>query len=936
MKNRLICLALCLVFVLSVFLTGCGERDNQEALDDVRDANSESARTLTMWLVTEQAMDAATANAVSDKLNEITQSKFKTKLVLNFFTEDEYKTILDETICASQDSKNELFSQASTETDGEEVTVVEETETNEYGFTVTKYPALREHQVDIVYIAGYDMYAEYVNNGWLSSLDSELSSSSKKIKEYISATLLNAAQINNETYAIPNNNIIGEYTYMLLDKELMKECSMDGVYDLGKIDGFFNVYVYNYLETIRRQYGDEILPVDASYDECLQLLAHYWSINPDTYEAENGKFSFLGYRYTDPKTLSKGQTTLAFNSLFADEVFCENFIKLSEYRLDGGYFGEAEEGQRVAIRFATGDLSDYEEYKENYYPVIVKYPSVNVEDVYENMFGVCTYTVDLERSMQIVTYMNTNADFRNILQYGVEDLHYQMVKVSEDSEAERLVRFENSPYQMDLFKTGNAFIAYPDADANMSEDIWEIGKQQNRQALLEPLLNFDFKTIVENTVEVEESTPKTGAAGYVYSYKSGYAKDIISQDKMLKKWIDSCDAAGAGVYVYYTSALSGQNLTATIYCYNNNISGGALEITDADGVANLAYTGTEGGGYDLTVISLFGKKNSCKFTWTATVNGTAVTPNVKYRNALITLDTMKTDTYRVDFVANLTKSMVCENAEVWSFIKSNANNNSGKPFVARAERTIGEEGDDQKKVYTYLFYIPNGRTNPFTATAEATGDSKNLQVNLTFTSNTEKELAEEDPKYAMFLVTVTADVDVAVSFALTVDGVANPEVNPYNFVEDPKVAIAGMLDTELVRFMYSFNEELIKIFNSFKTTDDLDDLKLVVDDLHLLLTPQTAQPFNSIILDALYGNLKSPEVKSYLSRVVGVDSQSMEEFAWKLFRAVSNVSVVLKEEDGEGKVVEVETNGETGEAYTYYDSPYTLYYNWLKENGYVK
>ena len=99
MKNRLICLALCLVFVLSAFLTGCGQTDNEEALKDIEDANSESARTLTMWLVTEQAMDAATATAVTDKLNEITQSKFKTKLVLKFFTEDEYKTVLDDTIC---------------------------------------------------------------------------------------------------------------------------------------------------------------------------------------------------------------------------------------------------------------------------------------------------------------------------------------------------------------------------------------------------------------------------------------------------------------------------------------------------------------------------------------------------------------------------------------------------------------------------------------------------------------------------------------------------------------------------------------------------------------------------------------------------------------------------------------------------------------------
>ena len=164
MKKRLICLALCLVFVLSAFLTGCGEKSNEEAMENITDATSEQARTLTMWLVTEEALDAATASAVNDALNAITQSKFKTKLVVNFYTEAEYKTILDETIRASEDSKNELLSsnkkeEVQTNEDGETIPVVEETETNKYGFTVTKYPALKENQVDIIYISGYDMYA---------------------------------------------------------------------------------------------------------------------------------------------------------------------------------------------------------------------------------------------------------------------------------------------------------------------------------------------------------------------------------------------------------------------------------------------------------------------------------------------------------------------------------------------------------------------------------------------------------------------------------------------------------------------------------------------------------------------------------------------------------------------------------------------------------
>ena len=122
--------------------------------------------------------------------------------------------------------------------------------------------------------------------------------------------------------------------------------------------------------------GDSnIVPVDASYDEVLDLLAHYWSIDPDTYEADSSRFSLLGYRYTDPKTLSRGSTILSFNSLLGDETFRKNYYELNQMRQTGGYYGEVTEGKTAAIKFATGGLADYNKYlaeDSEYLPVIVK------------------------------------------------------------------------------------------------------------------------------------------------------------------------------------------------------------------------------------------------------------------------------------------------------------------------------------------------------------------------------------------------------------------------------------------------------------------------------------------------------------------------------------------------------------------------------------
>ena len=181
--------------LLSVVLTSCSQKSEDEAMEDTRKEASETAMTLTMWVVSEEKVSDAAAAAVTEKLNAITKPKFKTELVLTYLTEDEYEAKLAETITAYEEAKKQAESvetEAPEETESGAV-VTDETETNKYGQSVIKYPDLVANQVDIIYIAGEDMYVDFIEKGWLAELDTELASSSKKIKEYVSATLLSAA-----------------------------------------------------------------------------------------------------------------------------------------------------------------------------------------------------------------------------------------------------------------------------------------------------------------------------------------------------------------------------------------------------------------------------------------------------------------------------------------------------------------------------------------------------------------------------------------------------------------------------------------------------------------------------------------------------------------------------------------------------------------------
>ncbi len=930
MKNRLICLALCLVMLASVVLTGCSSKTSEEVQSEINETQSESARSLTMWLVSEKEIDAETATRVTNAVNEITESKFKVRMTLYFFTESEYEAVLTENIRLREDSKSIFTTGTNTEveteaTTDETATILEETETDKFGRVTVKYPDLKPNQVDIVYIQGEEMFKQYVSNGWLKQLDEELSASSKKIKEFVSQTLLTAAKINGGTYAIPNNSTIGEYTFMLIDKEIASKFGTDGAYERGDIDGFFNEYIYSYLDNVRALNDSSIVPVDGTYDELLSLLAHYWSIDPDTYETDNSRFSVLGYRYTNPSTLSRGTTILSFDSLLGDSTFCKNYYELNRMKMLGNYYGEATEGKTPAVKFATGDLSDYNAYlaeDSEYLPVIVKYPSVDVDDVYENMFGVCAYAEDLSACMEILTYLTTNTDFRNLIQYGVEGEDYKVVK---DDDGNSVVERLQDNYLMDVFKTGNTFIAYPDPSKGLTADVWEIGKQQNRQALVEPLLNFDFAELAKTSGTSSSSSRKVGSTGYTYTFTTGYSREVLAQNALLKAWIDSADANGKGVYVLHTCpSNSGQNLSAMVYYYNNNIKDAKVDVTDGDGAVNVAYTGTAGDGYEITIIDFYGKKNSSKLNWNYTFNGTTSPAIIKYQNSLLTFDALNTETYNITVTSDLTLAMIAENsvAVKWAMSKSGS-----KGYVG----TYVADNSEGGKTYTYIVYVPK-ITLPYSLKTLPSGTDKVLNLNVDYVINETGKLGSTE--YALFLVTVRADADVTVNFNLNGLETADPET----FTEDPKLTVFGALDTEMVKYFDMISTKVANLVNAVvtKTGATEKELKAVIDDLNVLFTvPENVEFVDSDLQTELASKLSTDDVKAFVAEL------NLADFYWYLVGGTSKAEVHHKEaevgdEGPTGKYIDKTENTLTGESYYYYQSPYAIYYAWLKSNGYAK
>ncbi len=505
MKKRLISLVLTVVMLFSVMLTGCGSNNN-DAEGKIVDEASRYATTLNMYLVAEKGTTPEAAAAVFAEINKITKAKFKTQLNIYFTTsEEEHYAIIDgkikefeEAIAAEEAEKKRLKAeQKAAKARGETLattaptlmteaaTTAEETVVNEWGLTDLKYPEEGKRQLDIIFLSGYDRYMEYVDNDMIERLNDELTSGSKKLKDYINPDLFNAVTINSSVYAVPNNFMMGEYTYLLINKELAAKYS----YDLSEFSAL--VDTVDFVTDVAKHEPD-VTPV-YGVPEITNL--RYFSLDENTLEFTDERSIMAAYvsptgGYTAPK--AGGGLRLAFRNVFSISQIADQMKTIQLFK-DSGYIKEGDAAsEKFAVAVMKGSAYLEKTYGEEYELIVLENPMVNEEDMFAGMFAVSTYTKDLTRSMEIVTYINTNPELRNLLQYGIEGVNYTI-----DEETGVLTRL-NHDYMMDLRKTGNAFVAH--AEEGMPADIWEYGKQQNLDARIDPLYTF---TYVDTELDME-------------------------------------------------------------------------------------------------------------------------------------------------------------------------------------------------------------------------------------------------------------------------------------------------------------------------------------------------------------------------------------------------------------------------------------------------
>ncbi len=548
MKKRILSIFICVATVLGALglFTGCSEES------DHTESDNKNATTVTLWMTKGEGTTDEAAKLVENAINVITESKLNTHVELHLFDKSEYHDAVLNRVSGigsllqsgeEQAGGDEEDSSAATD----EVIVDEET-----GRSHTKYPEVGKTQMDIILINGVDNYRElldtelYVDGDFETGVLTPIEPSvliSQYVNSYLLSTARDASMIQGGStgvYAIPNNRDFGTYTYLVLNKTV---CDALGYKpeDLashtveGSAAGYTtsNEQILKYLRAAHEAYPNMTLVQGTPAKEAV------WFTFGDDIPVGRGQFIKAGNHLSTlleapPANAFATASLKGYYRIFAQlNSWGQPINENAEVNLDGDY----------ALAYVHGNATSVADVDtDKYYVVVTDAPKKTNENMYSSMYGVTKYSVNAERAGEVVELFNTNKKFRNLMYYGIENVHCM---VDENGEYVKL----NNDWNMDLYDTGNLYLlerskSLGDYYYAMSENEWKAGKDLNRDSVEGLLLGFTWAK--DSALDTTLASLRTKNAAWDTQLKSSTADTV---ENLLSNIKDSLDNDSDYMYI---------------------------------------------------------------------------------------------------------------------------------------------------------------------------------------------------------------------------------------------------------------------------------------------------------------------------------------------------------------------------------------------------
>ncbi|MDD6264739.1 MAG: hypothetical protein PUB34_00300 [Clostridia bacterium] len=545
MKKRMMAVLLCAVMIVPMLiLSSCGG-GSSSTYTQVTPA------TITLYSITDEKTTEEGIESAQKAINEYTEVNFGTRVILKLYTEEEYADIVAERLeqMAADNggvpvvTTSESVDSEQGEDTSEETAEKEETKVYKKRDDVV-YPEAGENQVDLFLVNDIDSFNTFCQDGMIAPLNDYLLSSYAILNKFIHPILMQAGQYSTTgiQYAIPNNRIVSDYEYLLLNKELVDKLG----YDPDEIHTILQL----------KEFADDVSANVAGYTPVLDTYGvSTLSVSVDGAGAFFG--NYVGYGAT-------GETNAMPKSMFTVGKFKNEYATLRSMRksgkmIEGEALTSAEANDRkIAAMFMKGDITVQSAYADYYYVIPYKYPTATNKNVYNSMYAISAYTKNANRCMEVLSALMTDSKLRDIFQYGKLNENYEINK-------DGLVQVLNDEYVMNPIYTGNQFILTPNTDMSegelrLAENSWSLGKEQNKYLVKSPYCGYSALTTYvqfdgEDTMTTSSKSP------------TEMLKELKDLCDSYQERIDAYNGAEGEAFVEFLSAL-GEEMTKE-KCFKN-------------------------------------------------------------------------------------------------------------------------------------------------------------------------------------------------------------------------------------------------------------------------------------------------------------------------------------------------------------------------------
>ena len=197
----------------------------------------------------------------------------------------------------------------------------------------------------------------------------------------------------------------------------------------------------------------------------------------------------------DPVGIESDDTSLTIKNMYETQEMKDRLKTLRKY-YEAGYINAdsaTAQDDTAVKRFVT--KADGQPYADKIWSKSLNYPVVSspiVQTLITNasttgsLVAISSNSKNKDKAFEFLSLLNTDETLRNMINYGVEGLHYE--KVGEDHI--KLINPEQKNYDVPYFSLGNLFITYklegePDTK-------WDEFKEFNDNSIMSPALGFKF------------------------------------------------------------------------------------------------------------------------------------------------------------------------------------------------------------------------------------------------------------------------------------------------------------------------------------------------------------------------------------------------------------------------------------------------------------